>query len=598
MEIVNFYNNLFTIEIAVFGIIAATIFVFLQIIYSQFSYREVSVIFKNTYLILYFLLSTLALILTSIGSLLLSFPYYDFVPNINFGIRHLFEGGSMAAGLLVLFFMSLMFFVIFTITNLAYIRPSNIALLMGKKIRVAKIRDFLLKKYGVFEPGGWMFAANLFLPLRFGDKGQKPISEEEIEKEKENAEKQLTIYRAEYEKIKQEVRNSQNPLEPLDALILKAIGSVDLKTIDEAFSVLSDVSDRFIEIYSIKKKDEVWSPDHGIMEKHLKNITENLYIYTDMCDRQKIEIVKIKILEVSKKIADKILARNYQLEIKIIFDFWKKLGDSAINKSPIVFNKVIQLYREAADYAFKNGIDDNERWLEDVFRGLGWLGERLLAKQGIEEKPIIYDDSYSNEYDELLNAIFSFEYEYNHKYPESYPLIYFDAVHVIFLQLITSYKKTKIPDVKNHIFSCIYVYSSFAKAAIEKENSKGAGLAVMNLKDSYDELVKNGLEESAKEALNLLIDVGGEAAGHKDKLQKVEFLPKTIEEYIIDIIESSPFSGDIRGEIMEIYIKAGGNRDYIWKFIKDLGKRMGTNFGFMFDWKTGETYAEDDPRRR
>ncbi|HUV81269.1 MAG TPA: hypothetical protein VMW21_01985 [Patescibacteria group bacterium] len=597
MEIVNFYNNLFTIEIAVFGIIAAAIFVFLQIIYSQFSYREISVIFKNTYLILYFLLSTLTLILTAAGSLLLSFPSYKFITtNVDFVIRELFENGPLSMRLLALFFVSLILFGLSTFTNFEYIRPSKIALLIGKKMKVVQIRNFLLKKYGVPVPDKWTLNIGIYLPVRIGEKEQEVTPKETKEKNKE-AEKQLAVYQAEYERIRQEVKNSQNTFEPLDALILKAIGSVDLRAIDEAFSVLVDVSSRFIEAYPITKKDEAWSPDSGVIEKYLKNITENLYIYVDMCDRQKLETVKIKILDASKEIADKIIIRNYQWEIKVIFDFWKKIGDSAITKSPIIFNKVIQLYRDVGDYAFKNGIDANEKWLEDVFRGLGWLGERLLTKQGIEEKPIIYDDSYFNEYDQLLNAIFSFEYEYNYKYPGSYPLIYFDVIHVIFLQLITSYKKTKIYDVKNHIFSCIYIYSSFAKVAIEKENSNGAALAAMNLKDSYDELIKNGLEESAKEALKLLIDVGGEAAGHKDNLKKVEFIPKLLDEYIIDIVESSSFREDISGEINEIYIRAGGNHDRVLIFIKALGKRMRTNFGFMFDWETGETYAKDDPRR-
>src|SRR4030042_4765484 len=73
-SIVSFYNNLFTIEIAAFGIIAAAIFVFLQIVYSQFSYREVYGIFKNVSLILYLIISIATLLLTAAGSLILSFP--------------------------------------------------------------------------------------------------------------------------------------------------------------------------------------------------------------------------------------------------------------------------------------------------------------------------------------------------------------------------------------------------------------------------------------------------------------------------------------------------------------------------------------------
>ena len=35
----------------------------------------------------------------------------------------------------------------------------------------------------------------------------------------------------------------------------------------------------------------------------------------------------------------------------------------------------------------------------------------------------------------------------------------------------------------------------------------------------------------------------------------------------------------------------------VWTFITRFGKEYHSNFGFNFDWNTGETYAPDDPRR-
>jgi len=156
-------------------------------------------------------------------------------------------------------------------------------------------------------------------------------------------------------------------------------------------------------------------------------------------------------------------------------------------------------------------------------------------------------------------------------------------------------KKTQSQRLKENIFSCLYVYSSFAEAAIPKSNSNGAALAIIHLKESYDKLVSEGLEESAKEAIGLLVIIGGIAAHHKDKLQKVDFLSRAlIDQYIMDIVVTSPFRDKISYTIREAHI----HQDADWDFVIEIGKRLETNFGFMFDWTTGESYPDDDPRRR
>jgi hypothetical protein len=120
-------------------------------------------------------------------------------------------------------------------------------------------------------------------------------------------------------------------------------------------------------------------------------------------------------------------------------------------------------------------------------------------------------------------------------------------------------------------------------------------LAMGRLKDSYDKLVSENLEESAKEAIGLLTRIGGMAARHKDKLQKVEFVRGgLIDQYIMDTAVTSPFRDKISSTIREAYT----GLDVDWDFVVEMGRRLQTNFGFMFDWTTGELYTKDDPRRR
>jgi hypothetical protein len=223
------------------------------------------------------------------------------------------------------------------------------------------------------------------------------------------------------------------------------------------------------------------------------------------------------------------------------------------------------------------------------------VGERLISRYGIEEKPLMRNYQYSSEYEQLFEALISFRSEYKEKYPNSYPLIYFDFVDVIFRQLVSVTKKNQDQRLEENIFDCFYVYASFAFAAIPKGNSRGAALATTRLRSSYDLLIENGLEESAKEVISLLIRIGGIAAKYKDKLQKVEFIKGGfIDQYVIEIAITSPFRDKIISTIWEAYI----DQDVNWDFVVTIGKLMGTNFGFMFDWTTGELYPEDDPRRK
>jgi hypothetical protein len=394
-----------------------------------------------------------------------------------------------------------------------------------------------------------------------------------------------------YERTKKEVEHAQDPMEPLDALMLKAINQLDLGTINEIQVVLSQVSINFIQSCKYDKDIKGWSPYLGIINKYLTYLTGMLRLHLEICDRQKFDAAKIKILETSEKVAEHIM-EDSEREISVILDFWKEVADNAIGRSREVFIQIVRQYSSLADNVFEKGDVDNNHSLNEIFRQLGWLAERLISREGIEERPLMLDSH--TEFDEIFEAILSHKYKYNFNYPTSYPLIYFDAIYVLFRQLMLAFNKTPSTTLKEYIFNCLYVYSSFAEAAIPQGNSKGAALAVSRLRECYDKLVSENLEECAKEAIGLLVRIGDIAAYHKDKLDKVELLSKRIDEEIMDIAEKSPYRDKVISEVFESHI----HLDSDWDFIVELGRRMKTNFGFMFDWTTGELYPEDDPRRK
>lgn len=90
----------------------------------------------------------------------------------------------------------------------------------------------------------------------------------------------------------------------------------------------------------------------------------------------------------------------------------------------------------------------------------------------------------------------------------------------------------------------------------------------------------------------------GQVTRHRDKLVKVDFLGyKSIDQCVMDIATTSPLRDKVITEVREAYIHSD-HWDSDWNFVIEMGKRLETNFGFMFDWTTRELYPDDDPRRR
>jgi hypothetical protein len=321
---------------------------------------------------------------------------------------------------------------------------------------------------------------------------------------------------------------------------------------------------------------------------------ENAEMFIGICEEQKIDSLKLKILDISRDYANLLLEIDQTNALFPVLSFWKKVADNSIGKSSETFKKIISYYDKYGKAIFNS----NERVLDEVLRNIGWLGEKLLYKKEFEEKPLMVDIDNYTEYDDLMSCIISFGDEFKRN-PNKYPFIYFEAVLVVFLKLIPLFIKNKENnDLKNNILDCIYTHYYFAEDAIESGNSRGAGLAVQRIHKYYKELVKNNLDDEAKIALEQLAKISLKAAAFSEKLERVDFLFVKIDEWIKKKLIEINSPEIISGAIQEGYLKTyEDNHDLVWNYIIDLGQKMQTNFGFMFDWKTGKLYSEDDPRR-
>jgi hypothetical protein len=146
-----FYNNLFTIQVTVFGIIIAAVFVLVQIA-AAFSDRHSLRLLTDRILIIYFILSVPTLVLTATGGLLLSFQKHNFVPFWNLHFRPLLTASWTPALLLFLTGMSVLMFIWFVYRNLRYLHPHRILLLASQSVKPHEIRLFLFNEYGIDPP--------------------------------------------------------------------------------------------------------------------------------------------------------------------------------------------------------------------------------------------------------------------------------------------------------------------------------------------------------------------------------------------------------------------------------------------------------------
>lgn len=599
MDIVGFYNNLFAIEIAVFGIISAVVLVFVQLVYSSFSYRHIGSLLKNRYLILYFIFSSLDLLLTAAGSYFLSFKHHDLFPGIYLYTDLIINSSYYALVCLLLIFLSISFFVILILKNISYLQPHRALFLILKKVKYKDTRDYLLKKYGLEAPLNIKF----IFPL-VDKKKSETKKQYESRVAREQKEKEAEIHSAEeaIKKVKKEVENKEDPFSPIWEMIVQFIRRTDFRSIEDSRKLLTKISAEFYE--NLPVKQGVWFPEEKLGVKFVLHSTEFYRNLLEIARREELETAEKLILDISYDLGLVLLEKRRYDELDKLAEFWKDTADGYIGRSSFVFQRIMNYYNNIGNKLFDIAAKDKtskkeevDTMLENIFRYVAWLGERLLIKVPIEESPIIRVFDHSTEYDALYNCLLSFSHRYDFEFPHKYPLIYFDALYVILDKLIGIYKQKKDYDLGNNMFNIFYAFASFAENAIRAKNSSGAALAAMRIKEAYDKLKSNGLDEQANDCIKLLVRVGMLAATHKDELKRVEFMDKPIDEYAMDEIVRS--GEDVSGEVYESYIKLmGGDHDKRWGFLTTLGMRLGTNFGFMFDPATGQLYADDDPRRR
>lgn len=596
-----FYNNLLTIQVTVFGIIAAAIFVLVQISHSTFNGRHSLRLLRDRYLIAYLISTGIALVLTAIASLMLSLDRHDFVSSFNFQSRAILVNIWTPAALLFLTGLSVMIFICFVVLNLAYLHPHRVLLLSAQGITPEQVRLFLFHEYGLdppiqtarLIPGALIWHA---LPVGEDEPEDSSTHTEQLHQEIIDTQRSYRKDIDHYNELRLAETNVTDPLDIAYAVTIRAVQNMDFHTLKEVNRTIDSLSKSIVG--SIRNdREKGWNPDLQVARRWAQHVTTFVSAVLEVVEKQGMNSVSSTVLQITDDLWPHLAEREEFGALFVVMSYWKRVADNAIGKNKAVFTWIVKRYESVGSFALEQGYGD---MLDRSLGDLGWLGERVLEKIGLETKPKMYDVEYSTEYEDLLNVLLSFGSLYSDKYPTGYPLICFDSLMVIAFKLVELRRTdSKNNTLKDHLDACTSKIWSFIEPALRVGNSEGAALAVMRLVSCYKKYLDSGLKDSSGYTISLLAQSAADAAVFEDKSSKNSLLHESIEEYISKVLEKSPFRFEIAAAVREALTKSHGpGHAKVWGFVKSFGRRMGSNFGFMFDWETGQIYSEDDPRRR
>lgn len=579
--LIDFYNTILTLETGLLAISAAIIFVFFQLIYSSFSLREVSLLLKNRYFNSYVGLHLITIVLTAGSSLFLSFDH-NFT-SLNLHINQIILNQWWPVLLLIMLTVVGYLFIRSMEQIAKFLNPSGVASLISSRIKSHDIRNFILKKFGIRNPN------DLFTFLRYTE--NKKEYKEDNRKNNEL-----------YEKTRLEISSyNEDPLLPLMELAQKSLTKSDIVTFKKILECYCDLSQNFVLKHSIEQDTGKWSPDQNLLQNYIEHILNHMQSLEEIIHKENLYSAEKEIIVLLKRIALGLIEEKKLFLSTQIIKFIKQTANKSIGLSPDVFKECINAISDIGEKLVElNGIGVVNDASDEVFRSLGWIGERLIATVPIEKKPMMNDFDYETELDVLVNRLLGFGSAFRDKYPNAYPLIYYDALDVIRLQIID--KLGHDDEIKNIVYSLTYEFFSFGEAAIYAKNRRGTELSILHLTKAYREFTERSLDEYAKDTIADIVRIGALISCYQDTLEGEGFLDEDLESYIISEIITSPWVDRISHELHEATIKISpkerkDNRDPVWDFIVKLGKAMNTNFNFMFDWRTGELYSSDDPRR-
>lgn len=583
-SLASYYNNLFTIQVTLIGIIIAALFVFIQLTYSTFTFKQIMYLVTDKFFISTIILSLFTLSGIGIASFSLSVNSHNFIPNYNLGTRSFFINETIAALAMVLTLSSIVLFIFVAIKNIKYLNSRDIVMLIINKIQIDEFKYFLTNKYGIELPYINKFRFNVVIsnPVKTDEKIENwGISEEEYQKNIAK-EKELTNQKEAYLiKIR---KYKENPIESIFELLVKTFDEKNLNTTIEIITRLLEKIDLLIDEKYLKKSPDDWDMDSGILKSliiYLREKVDDLLFSYPSLDYKRYRRPVISLIE---EVANRLIQRRLVVDVKPLFDLIERYTDVYITESPEEFKHEIGFYEKNAKYILENysqEIKDNvhefDDLLNEIFRKVGWLTERLIQKKELEFGTRMPNLTYASQIDAIRSLYAEVSHIYGHENKNLYPLIFFDAINVS-IHALYDIKKRDQKGVSQILEEWIFDIYSIGTDHAKEGNTSTAWISAINLQEILQIALLKKDHEIQERIIDYLIGIFFECKLSINDTESRSPIP-TIKKVLIENIRN--FKRVIDQSVSDRYIRHDYKEDFNTQKIRliELGDLLDTDFG-------------------
>lgn len=220
--IASFYNNLLAIDATIIGIITAVMFVILQIIDSNYSFRDVGEFLQRPVLWIFSFVSIITLTYTGLGS----FHFVIYSNNsLEIALSGIFPSYCGLLTALILLILVLISGLILVFYGIGLLNPISLLKSHLKSLNHSNISNFLNNRYGVKEP-----LEPIQIIVKFTDDTENEIGDKDYKDRYKQYEDELA--KAQVLKVKAE--GAINVFTGVEGLILKLISKGEPQLLEDA----------------------------------------------------------------------------------------------------------------------------------------------------------------------------------------------------------------------------------------------------------------------------------------------------------------------------------------------------------------------------
>jgi len=575
-ELLGLHTNLFIITITIIGILVASIIALSQLLEPLLVSKSAQKLVRPAILIIAVVFLILSALLSLPGMVLLSFKSHDYIPWYNISTNTILTNQWYIFGAIVALIVSAILVIIFIYSVSRLLMPAHALEYVQKMVKTNTIIDYFTKD-GTTPPYPPVYFPSFFNK----EEGESDPEKEDLERKESQKKYEAALKKYNTDKLK--LSKKDNPLFPLETYLIRAIQRSNLTIVTKTLKTLEEI---IIELASNKDFKGL----RALIEYYVR-LLENAQ---EIAEASGLRSVSLELLDSSSRIGDVLVEKKCFYELQAMETYWRTRASEALHTSPAIFKRSVGILGEIGRSLLKNDKykwDDIKDLTDNIMRGLGWLGERLLDSSAPEKRELMLNDN-ETQYGALINAVSNIGWEMDSHRASEYPLIYFDCIYVIAKKLAPYCipESEHDGDNDNSIFSLMYGIYTFGEAAIRAGNVNGVSLAMLRLGDHCKIAEETNNEKHMQYTLEAIFRLGAEAAaaGMKGAADFIRRRGQNIDDVAIDLLVKYKGTHDLDYEAHEIFIKTGMGADY--KKVKIYLKKASDAFNGDF----GMNLTDDD----